>query len=112
MQKMELIVDQSVSVVTKNGERYTFHLSAAELAEFATSKDGRRFVGDLFNEAGLETPNPVGKILLIDQILMVALEQKAALWVEPTPEVRKFLAAVAVALGRASVTIDLANYKL
>lgn len=105
-------MDQSVSLVTKNGERYDFHLPTTELAEFTTPSSARHFIGDMFNEAGLETPNPVGKILLIDQILMVALEQKATTWVEPTPEVRKFLAAVAVSLGRASVTIDLQNYKL
>jgi hypothetical protein len=33
-------------------------------------------------------------------------------WAKPTPELRKFAAAVAKSLGRPSVTIDLLNYKL
>ena len=66
----------------------------------------------MFEEAGLETPNPVGKILLVDQILMVAQEQKAAAWAAPDAKIKRFLAAATQAMGRGSLTIDLGNYKL
>ena len=46
-------------------------VAAADAAEFDSSS-ARFFIGDAFAAAGLETPNPVGKILLIDQILMLA----------------------------------------
>lgn len=104
-------MDQQVSVILKSGERYDFHVTAAELAAFDKSS-ARAWIGDAFNAAGLETPNPVGKVLMIDQILLLAAEQKAAAWVAPTAETRKFLAAVAVALGRPGVAIDLLNYTL
>ena len=104
-------MDQQVSVALKNGIRHDIHLTPAELDQFDASS-GRFFVGDAFNEAGLETQNPVGKILLLDQILLLALEQKTATWQQPTPELRKLLAAVVKALGRPCLTIDLLNHRL
>lgn len=104
-------MEQQVSIVTKSGDRHDIHLSAAELSVFDAGS-ARFFIGDAFNEAGLETPNPVGKILLIDQILLLAQEQKPESWKQPGPELRKFLAAVVQSLGRNSVTIDLVNYKV
>jgi hypothetical protein len=104
-------VDQQVSIVLKSGDRYDIHLSAAELKEFDSST-GRFFVGEMFAAAGLETPNPVGKILLIDQILLLALEQKPEVWAQPDPALKRFLAAAVKALGRNAITIDLLNYKV
>ncbi len=104
-------MDQQVSIVLKSGDRYDIHLSAAELAEFDQST-GRFYVGDLFAESGLETPNPIGKILLIDQVLLLAQEQKPAVWAQPDATLKKFLAAVIQSLGRNSVTIDLLNHKV
>lgn len=104
-------MDHQVSIVLKSGERYDIHLTAAEAAEFDKSS-GRSHIGELFAAAGLETPNPMGKILLIDQILLLAQEQKASAWAQPDAALKKFLAAAVQALGRPSVTIDLINYKL
>ncbi len=104
-------MDQQVSIVLKSGDRYDIHLSAAELAEFDKST-GRFYVGDLFAESGLESPNPIGKVLLIDQVLMLAHEQKPVAWAQPDATLKKFLAATIQALGRNSVTIDLLNYKV
>ena len=104
-------MDQQVSIVTRNGERYDVHLTAAELSAFDASA-ARHYIGEAFNAAGLETPNPVGKILLIDQILLLALERKPAVWQQPDDDTRRFLAAVIQSLGRNSVTIDLQAYKV
>ncbi len=109
--KRESIVDQQVSIVTRNGERYDVHLTAAELSAFDASA-ARHYIGEAFNAAGLETPNPVGKILLIDQILLLAQERKTATWQQPDADTRRFLAAVIQSLGRNSVTIDLQAYKV
>lgn len=104
-------MDYQVSVVLKNGTQHNIRLSESEAAVFDASS-ARDWIGDAFSEAELEVPNPAGKILLKDQIMMLAIEQKPALWAAPTPELKKFLAAVVKALGRPSVTIDLAAYKL
>jgi hypothetical protein len=104
-------VDRQVSIVLRNGERHDIHVSAADLAAFDKSS-AREFIGEAFDAAGLETPNPVGKILLVDQILMLARERKAADWVQAGASVRQFLAAVLQSLDRPTVTIDLGNYTL
>ena len=104
-------MDQQVSVILKSGERYTIHLLAADM-DAVEAKEARFQIGEMFAASGLETPNPVGKILLIDQILLLANEQKKAGWAQPDADLKKFLAAVVHALGRPSVTIDLLNYKI
>jgi len=104
-------VDHEVSVVLKSGERFDFPLGADELAAFEPSA-ARHWIAEQFHQAGLETPNPVGKILLVDQILLLALNFKAADYHPVTPAVRRFLCAALKAMGRPSLTIDLAAYKL
>ena len=104
-------MDHQVSIVLKSGDRYDIHLTAAEAAEF-DKVSGRAHGGELFAAAGLETPNPMGKILLIDQILLLAQEQKSSAWAQPDASLKKFLAAVVQSLGRPTVTIDLINYKV
>ena len=104
-------MDQQVSIVQKNGDRHDVHLNAADLAAFDQSA-ARSFIGEAFDAAGLETQNPIGKILLVDQILLLALDRKSSDWAQPDAAVRKFLAAVLVSLDRPTVTIDLGNYKL
>lgn len=104
-------MDNQVSVKLKNGERYTFPLGADDLAAFdATS--ARHWIGEAFLAAGLETPNPMGKLLLVDQILLLALNFKPADYRAPSAEVRRFVSAAFHAMGRPSLTIDLAAYKL
>lgn len=104
-------MDYQVSVVLKNGSHHSFRVTADEAASFDPSS-AREWIGDAFSEAELEVPNPAGKLLLKDQILMLALEQKPADWAAPTEKLKKFLAATVVAMGRPAVSIDLANFKL
>ena len=70
-------MDHLASVVLKNGERYAFPLGADDLAAFDAAS-ARHWIAERFLAAGLETPNPMGKMLLVDQILMLALEFKPA----------------------------------
>jgi hypothetical protein len=104
-------VDHEVSVVLKSGERYDFPLSAEDAGVF-DSASGRHWIAEAFLEAGLETPNPMGKLLLVDQILLLALNFKPAEFQTLTPEARRFLCAAVKAMGRPTLTIDLAAYKL
>ena len=59
-------MDHQVSVVLKNGERYDFPLGAEDMASF-DSASARHWIAESFQAAGLETPNPMGKLLIIDE---------------------------------------------
>ena len=104
-------MDHLVSVVLKNGERYDFPLPAADVAAF-DPPGARHWIAEAFLAAGLESPNPMGKMLLVDQILLLALNFKAADYAPLSPDVRRFLCAAVQAMGRPGLTIDLAAYKL
>ena len=104
-------MDHEVSVVLKNGERYNFPLGAEDLAAF-DSAAARHWIAEAFLAAGLETPNPMGKLLLVDQILLLALNFKPADYHPLTAEARRFLCAALQAMGRPSLTIDLVANKL
>ena len=104
-------MDHQVSVILKNGERYAFPLGAEDLAAFDAAS-ARHWIAEAFLEAGLETPNPMGKMLLVDQILLLALNFKPAEYDPLTPAAKRFLCAALKAMGRPGLTIDLAAYKL
>ncbi|OHC68438.1 MAG: hypothetical protein A3H93_10335 [Rhodocyclales bacterium RIFCSPLOWO2_02_FULL_63_24] len=104
-------MDHEVSVVLKNGERYDIPLGADDLAAFDAA-GARHWIAEAFQAAGLETPNPMGKLLLVDQILLLAQNFKPADYKPLSPEVHRFLCAALLAMGRPSLTIDLVTNKL
>ncbi len=104
-------MDHEVSVVLKSGERFNFPIGADEMAAF-DARAARHWIGEEFAKAGLENPNPMGKMLLVDQILLLAGNFKAADFHPATPELRRFLGAALNAMGRPTLTIDLQAYKL
>ncbi len=104
-------MDQTVSVVLRTSERLDFHLASADL-DTLDKRAARDYIMEAFAAADLDVASPTGKILLLDQILLLAQEVKNAEWSDPSPELRKFLVAVCVGLGRAAVTIDLVNNRL
>ena len=104
-------MDHEVSVILKNGERFDFPLGADELAAFDPAT-ARHWIADAFLAAGLESPNPMGKLLLVDEILMLALNFKPTDYHPATADVRRFLCAALRAMGRTTLTIDLITYKL
>ena len=104
-------MDHEVSVVLKSGDRFDFPLGADELAAFDPA-GARHWIADAFLAAGLETPNPMGKMLLVDQILLLAANFKPADYHPATADVRRFLCAALRAMGRTTLTIDLVAYKL
>ena len=104
-------MDHQVSVVLKSGERFDFPLGEEELAVFDPAA-ARHWIADAFLAAGLETPNPMGKMLLVDQILLLTANFKDSNFHPATPELRRFLCAALIAMGRTTLTIDLQAYKL
>ncbi|MCF8179635.1 MAG: hypothetical protein K9J74_14100 [Sulfuritalea sp.] len=104
-------MDHQVSVILKNGERYEFSLGAEDLSAFDAAS-ARSWIADTFVSAGLETPNPMGKMLLVDQILLLAQNFKATDYTPLSPDARRFLCAALRAMARPTLTIDLAAYKL
>lgn len=104
-------MDHEVSVVLKNGERFDFPMGADDMASFA-APEARHWIGEEFAKAGLENPNPMGKMLLVDQILLLAANFKPADFQPATPALRRFLAAALIAMARPTLTIDLQAYTL
>lgn len=104
-------MDHEVSVVLKNGERFNFPIGKDELAAF-DAQSARAWIGESFVKAGLENPNPMGKMLLVDQILLLAGNVKAGDFHPATADVRRFLVAALIAMGRPTLTVDLQAYKL
>lgn len=104
-------MDHQVSVIFKNGDRYEFPLGAEDLSAFDAAS-ARNWIADAFLSAGLETPNPMGKMLLVDQILLLAQNFKATDYAPLSPDARRFLCAALQAMARPTLTIDLAAYKL
>lgn len=104
-------MDRQVSVVLKNGERYDYSLSAEDISAF-DAVSARTWIGDAFVSAGLETPNPMGKMLLVDQILLLAQNVNPSDFDPLTADTRRFLSAAVQAMGRPTLTIDLEAYKL
>ena len=78
-------MDHKVSVVLKNGERYDFVLGAEGLAAFDAA-GAREWINEAFLAAGLESPNPMGKLLLVDQILLLTANFKDSNFHPATPE--------------------------
>ena len=104
-------MDHEVSVIVKNGERFNIPLGAEDMASIA-APEARHWISEEFAKAGLENPNPMGKMLLVDQILLLTANIKPADFHPPAPALRRFLAAALIAMGRPTLTIDLAAYKL
>lgn len=104
-------MERQVSVVLQDGTRLDFHLSAAESADFDASA-ARHWLSEAFAAAELEPPNPMGKVLLVDQVLLLAATFKTADYAQATPDLRRFLSAASAAMGRPTLTIDLKNHAL
>ena len=104
-------MDHEVSVVLKSGERFNFPIGAEEMSAF-DARAARHWIGDEFAKAGLENPNPMGKMLLVDQILLLAANFKAGDFHPATPELHRFMVNALKAMARPTLTIDLASYKL
>ncbi len=104
-------MDHEVSVVLKSGERFNFPIGAEEMSAFDAGA-ARHWIGEAFAKAGLENPNPMGKMLLVDQILLLTAHFKDSEFHPPSPELRRFLGAALIAMARPTLTIDLQAYKL
>jgi hypothetical protein len=109
--KRSFTVEHKVSLILKNGDRFEFPMGADDLAVFDKTS-ARHWIAEAFYKAELESPNPMGKLLIIDEILLLAENFKPGDFKPLSPEAHRFLCAALSAMGRPSLTIDLANYRL
>ena len=65
-----------------------------------------------FESAGCEPSNPMGKLILPDKVIQLARTVTPRTLAAPTPWLHEYLRAVACALGRPFVSIDLVESKL
>jgi hypothetical protein len=100
-----------VTVVLADGERLEFDVPARDMAT-CDSHMAHEWLAREFETAGCVTANPMGKLLLADKVLSLAKTVPVAAFAEPTPWLRDYFKAVACAIGRPVVTVDLANNSL
>jgi len=99
-----------ITVVLADGERLEFDVPVREAAW--DSHAAHEWLAREFENAGCEPANPVGKLLLADKVLSLAKTVPFSAFAEPTPWLRDYFKAVACAIGRPVVTIDLAGNSL
>lgn len=104
-------MDHRVSVVLKSGQNFQFSIGEEEIAAFDPA-GAREWIMDKFLKAELETPNPTGKLLIVDAILLLAENFKSSDYDPLSSEARHFLCAALAAMRRPTLTIDLQSYKL
>lgn len=104
-------MDHRVSVVLKSGQSFQISVGEEELAAFDPA-GARDWIIDKFLKAELETPNPTGKLLIVDAILLLAGNFKPSDYDPLSPEARHFLCAALAAMRRPTLTIDLQSYRL
>ena len=95
-----------ITVILADGERLEFAVSARDTAS-CDSHAAHEWLAREFDAAGCVPANPVGKLLLADKVLNLAKTVSVAVWREQTPWLHDYLKAVACAIGRPLVTIDL-----
>jgi hypothetical protein len=104
-------MDCHVTVILKDGESYDFHLTESELSMFSP-ESAQGWLAREFEAAGCEPTNPVGKVLLVDRILLLAGSRSKSEWEQRSQWVKQFVCAAARAIGRPALTIDTARYSL
>lgn len=102
---------KTVSVVLRDGTNCNINLTAEDL-EGLDPRSAMTLIGDLFEKADIDSPTRTGKILVVDQILLLAQEQRADAWSQPTPELRRFLAAALCTMQRENLTLNLKDHKI
>ena len=93
------------------GQRHEFALGDADLLG-CNRRIADEWLGREFEAAGCVPTNPVGKLILADKVMQLALGIPAATLAQPTPWLHDFLRAVACGLDRPMVVIDLVENKL
>jgi hypothetical protein len=100
-----------LSVVFADGEQIDYDLSDAELAGMTVS-EAHEWLDREYETAGCTPSNPVGKLLMADKVVSLAKSQSRRSFDPPTPWVKGFLRATAVALERPLVIIDFGRHTL
>jgi hypothetical protein len=104
-------MEREIVFVLPGGERHEFKLIGADLVG-CTRRDADDWLGKEFVAAGCVPSDPVGKLILADKVIQLARTIPAKTLVTPTPWLHEYLRAVACALERPVVSIDLVEGKL
>lgn len=100
-----------VSVVLRDGTVCNINLKPEDLKDLEP-RSAMLLIGELFEKADIDPPTRTGKILIVDQILLLAEEQPADSWSQPTPQLRRFVAAALCAMQRDNLTLNLKDHKI
>lgn len=104
-----LNVNYAVTVSFDLGREYEIMLHDGDMQDM-DKEQARAWLFREFEELECSPSNPVGKILLLDMILNVAMHGGEERFEESGQWARNFAIAVAVALQRPVVRVDVANF--
>lgn len=100
------MMETTVKIIFDAEHQYEFKRNATQVADYPSPK-ARIWLEQEFAAAEYETPNPMGKSLLVDKILMLAEGEGQSAFATPDEWIDHFLLATASALERPTVVIDL-----
>jgi hypothetical protein len=98
-----------VKVSFAKGRDYEFQFSDADLIGL-TAEQARRWIENEYTTLECEVASPMGKVLVIDKILSVAKYGGEQRFIDGKDWARSFCRSVALALGRDTVRVDVAEF--
>ena len=98
-----------VKVSFAKGRDYEFQFGDADLVGL-TAEQSRRWIDNEYTTLECEVVSPMGKVLIIDKILSVAKYGGEQRFVDGKQWAREFCRCAAVALGRDTIRIDVAEF--
>ncbi|MBU0752232.1 MAG: hypothetical protein KJ787_13245 [Gammaproteobacteria bacterium] len=100
-----------IVIVLSDGDRYELMLHDSDLAG-CDKHSADDWLAREFETAGCEPASPMGKLILPDKVLQLGRTVTAKMLAAPTPWLKEYLRAVACALGKPFVSIDLVESKI
>ncbi len=92
-------------------KEYQYKLSEAELAE-SSPEEARRWFDKEFADLKCEPRNPMGKVLIIDKILNIALVGGEQRFADGKTWATQFVRYTALALGRDTIRVDVEAFNI
>lgn len=100
-------------VIVSFGKEKEYEFKFAD-GEFTgqSADEARRWLDKEFTKLECEPSNPMGKVLIIDKVLNVARYGGESRFAEASTWARDFARQTALALGRDTVRVDVANFTI
>jgi hypothetical protein len=87
------------------GREYPYKLSEADLAE-SSPEEARRWFDKEFVDLKCEPSNPMGKVLIIDKILLIARDGGEQRFIDGKTWATQFIRYAVLVLGRDTIRVD------